>query len=199
MSITTRKKIRILTINSLFVAIIATLGIAFGFVPYLYGLSITILHIPVLIGAATLNIKSSAIFGFTFGLVSLLVSLTSPLAGPFDLIFNNPLVSILPRLLFGVISGLLFLLIKKVRFNQFFLIAIIAFLSTIIHTTMVLSAIWIFEYNNLIAIIVFDNLFALIIAVLSFNGLLESIAAAILVPVVVFALKRTNAFRSISL
>jgi uncharacterized membrane protein len=191
-----QQKIRILTVNAMFVALIATIGIAFGFVPLFFVFPITILHIPVLIGAALLNVRSSVIFGLTFGVMSWMVSLTSPLVGPTDLIFNNPLISIFPRILFGFSAGILFLLIKKINGNFVYLAyGICSLVASILHTVFVLTMIWIFESANLIA--TFSNLFQFIWIIIIANGIIEAAIAAILVPIFVVALKQVPMIRQL--
>jgi uncharacterized membrane protein len=191
-----QQKIRILTVNAMFVALIATIGIAFGFVPLFFVFPITILHIPVLIGAALLNVRSSVIFGLTFGVMSWMVSLTSPLVGPTDLIFNNPLISIFPRILFGFSAGILFLLIKKINGNFVYLAyGICSLVASILHTVFVLTMIWIFESANLIE--TFSNLFQFIWIIIIANGIIEAAIAAILVPIFVVALKQVPMIRQL--
>jgi uncharacterized membrane protein len=195
-SVNQQQKIRILTVNAMFIALIATLGIVFGFVPLFFVFPITILHIPVLVGATILNIKSATIFGFTFGIISFIVSLTSPLVGPADLIFNNPMISVLPRILFGLSAGILFSLMNQNQKKGTYLgYGLMALLATILHTIYVLTMIWIFESANLIAI--FNNLFQFIWVIISANGIIEAALAAVLVPVLVLALKQVPIIRQL--
>jgi uncharacterized membrane protein len=196
MSVNQQQNIRILTVNAMFIALIVSIGLVFGFVPFLFVFPITILHIPVLVGAALLNLRSSVIFGLTFGIMSWFVSLTSPLVGPTALIFNNPLISIFPRILFGLSTGILFLLIKKM--NQKFIYigyALSSLIATLLHTVFVLTMIWVFESANLITI--FNNLFQFILVIIGTNGIIEAALAAILVPILVLALKQVPIIRQL--
>jgi uncharacterized membrane protein len=98
-----------LILVSLFSAIILILAmvpnvglISFGAV------AITIIHIPVLIGAMTLKRVSSVfVLGLLFGLGSLFAALTRG-STPIDLAFINPLISVLPRILFALIAFYIF-------------------------------------------------------------------------------------------
>lgn len=88
--------------------------------------------------------KFGIIFGTIFGLSSL--ALAAQRGNP---IFINPLISVMPRVLFGAIVGLLgqFALTQKVRINkskQMVFSAVIAAVSTLAHTVMVLLAIQLF-------------------------------------------------------
>jgi uncharacterized membrane protein len=197
MPVSQQQTIRILTVNAMFIALIATLGIAFGFIPLFFGLfSITILHIPVLVGAALLNVRSAIIFGLTFGVISWIVSLTSPLVGPADLIFNNPLISIVPRILFGFSAGILFFFIKKIKGSFVYLgYGLMAMFATLLHTIFVLIMIWIFESASLIA--TFNNLFQFIWIVISANGIIEAGVASVLVPMFVVALNQVPIVRQL--
>lgn len=84
---------------SMIMGAIPQLGyITLGFLPF----SITILFIPVLLGTIIYGKKAGLILGFTFGLSSLMVAWMRPTT-PFDLFFRNPLVSVLPRVLFPLL------------------------------------------------------------------------------------------------
>jgi|GEM_PF-5144253 len=64
-------------------------------------ITLTTLHIPVLLGVVILKPKFSLALGVIFGLASMTIAFTRAVS-PFDLAFRNPLVSVLPRALFGV-------------------------------------------------------------------------------------------------
>nr|WP_072514162.1 ECF transporter S component [Ndongobacter massiliensis] len=66
----------------------------------------TTMHIPVLIGAIALGPKVGFILGLAFGLTSFFNALQG-LSGASSFIFMNPLISIVPRLILGVFSGLI--------------------------------------------------------------------------------------------
>jgi len=91
-----------LTLASVFAAIVLVMTFVpqLGFI-YLGGIPLTLIHIPVLIGAFLLPKKYALVLGLFFGLGSLIRAATAP-AGLFDPMFVNPLVSVLPRLLFVV-------------------------------------------------------------------------------------------------
>ena len=71
-----------------------------GFIPWFGGVSITIMHLPVIIGAVLEGPIVGLIIGFLFGLFSLIQGAIAP-TGPADVWFVNPLLSILPRLFIG--------------------------------------------------------------------------------------------------
>jgi len=139
------KLLKQIALDGLFIALI----IIFTFVPYTgyitIGLiSFTTIHVIVLIGAVLFGYKKGALYGFVFGLMSLLKAINYPSTG--DFLFVNPFVSVLPRFLFGLISGLIFDLLKKhlsqTVFNGviFPLCGVLAFL----HTLLTLTCLYIF-------------------------------------------------------
>lgn len=77
-------------------------------------IAITIVHIPVLIGIMVLPIAYSIGLGLVFGLGSLLASyLYASQLG--DLAFQNPLISVLPRVLFAVFAFFIFFGLRKLQ------------------------------------------------------------------------------------
>lgn len=73
-----------------------------GFIP-LGPVSITILHLPVILAALLEGPVSGLVVGGVFGAFSLYRAFVAP-SGPMDVFFMNPLVSILPRLLIGPVA-----------------------------------------------------------------------------------------------
>lgn len=132
-----KKKVREMTLLAMFIAII----IVMGFVPYLGYItilgtsSVTLIHIPVLIGAVLMGRKGGIILGLTFGLTSFLRALTSV---GLDYIFIFPWVSILPRFLFGLIIYDVYRFFYKLFKGRLLALVISFGLLTIIHTLMVL-------------------------------------------------------------
>jgi uncharacterized membrane protein len=186
-----QNQIRLITVHSMFIAIIALMGFVpfLGFIPIGAGASLTIMHLPVILGATLLTWKSATWFGFAFGIVSLLVVLTNPAATPTDLIFVNPLISVLPRILFGLFAGLLGTVIHRFpkRFQYGYLI-VLAFIATLFHTVLVLSMIWLFEGPNLVA--TFGNLWQFIWVIFGINGFFEALVAALIIPALTVSLNR---------
>lgn len=136
-------KIKQMAYDAMFLAII----ILMTFVPYLGyiqigPISFTLVHIPVLIGSALFGWKRGLLYGLFFGLGSLIKATTLP--GTIDFLFVNPLVSVLPRLIFGLASGGLFSLLRHFQklLNKGIILLISSLLLTILHTFLVLSILW---------------------------------------------------------
>ena len=137
------KIVRSIVFDAMFLAIIVVMT----FVPYVGFIQIgiisfTLIHIPVLIGAALFGWKRGLMYGIFFGVASLIKATTYP--GTIDFLFVNPLVSILPRAVFGLAAGFLFALVKKMpRFYQKGIhITIASFILTAFHTFLVLTMLW---------------------------------------------------------
>ncbi len=101
-----------LTLNAVFIAIIMIMTFVpnMGFLAITPFVSLTLLHLPVLLGAMLGGWKKGAILGFVFGLASYMQALSS---SGFNALFAYPWVAIPPRLLFGLFSGIVFSLIGK--------------------------------------------------------------------------------------
>ncbi|MBI9010057.1 MAG: ECF transporter S component [Tenericutes bacterium] len=130
--LTKKERINEMTILGLFIAIIAVMGLVpfLGFIP-IFGLSATIVHIPVLIGAVLLGRKNGVILGLAFGVVSLIRGATSV---GFDFVFIFPWVSILPRVIFGLIIYDVYRL-----FSKFIKVRIVALIVSFIVLSMIHS------------------------------------------------------------
>ena len=101
-----------------FIAIIAVLGLVpnglggtIGFIKVGPTIEVTIVHIPVLIGATLLGRRNGIILGLAFGVISNIAAFVY--ASPF---FVYPWVAILPRFVFGLlIYGVLKFFVKIIK------------------------------------------------------------------------------------
>lgn len=82
-----------------------------GYIPF-FGISITILAIPVIIGAILEGPIVGAGIGLIFGLTSMYQAATAP-KSPLDPLFVNPLLSVLPRMLIGPVAWLVWSALKR--------------------------------------------------------------------------------------
>ena len=108
-----------LVLTSIFVALIFLMGMIpqLGFITIMPGNPVTILHIPVLIAAVLLSTKFFWIPGLAFGLVSLIQAGMNPVG--LNVAFINPLVSILPRVLFVFAVHFIFRLAKSISKTKY--------------------------------------------------------------------------------
>jgi uncharacterized membrane protein len=72
-----------------------------GFIPFVAGVSITVMHVPIVIGAVVAGPAVGTFIGLIFGVSSLILAAVAP-KGPGDVFFTDPWVSVLPRLFIGV-------------------------------------------------------------------------------------------------
>jgi uncharacterized membrane protein len=107
------ERIRKIVVTGVMGAISIFLGIThWGFIPWFSGASLTIMHVPVIIGAVLEGPVVGTLIGLIFGVFSLILAGVAP-SGPTDVWFTNPLLSVLPRLFIGPISWLVWQALKK--------------------------------------------------------------------------------------
>ncbi|GAB4401085.1 MAG: ECF transporter S component [Anaerolineales bacterium] len=148
-----------------------------GFIPWVAGAALTIMHVPVIIGAVLEGPVVGTAIGLIFGLFSLLQAVLAP-TGPVDVWFQNPVISVLPRLFIGVVAWLGYKALKNV--NEPLALVVAGILGTLTNTVLVLSAIGLFGHLP----------WAALPPIAIANGLPEAVLAAILTVAVVVAWKR---------
>jgi uncharacterized membrane protein len=93
-------------------AISILLGLTrWGFLPWFSGTSLTIMHVPVIIGAILEGPVVGAVIGLIFGLFSWIQSVAPNGTG--DIIFSNIVIAVLPRLFIGPIAWLVYTSLKR--------------------------------------------------------------------------------------
>ncbi len=110
-----REQTKRIVTTGLMAAIACLLGAThWGFIPWIGGVSLTILQIPVVIAAVLEGPISSAVVGLIFGIFSMIQAAVAP-SGPTDVWFTNPVLSVLPRLFIGPAAWCIFSLLKRWR------------------------------------------------------------------------------------
>lgn len=180
----TKKLVRGIALDGLFIAILVIMTFVpyVGFIPFFFGISITIIHIPVIIGALFLGWKKGLLYGTAFGLASLIKAATAPV-GVLDPYFVNPLISVLPRMLFGLITGLMTMGIFKLQLKKSYKVVLITIASAVVtlsHTLFVFFALG-FMHPEFLTL----EIFVLFMS----NSLIEIIVAVLLTPTLFFALE----------
>jgi len=173
------EKVYNMTVIAVFTAIIVIMA----FVPWLGyitigAISITLIHIPVLIGGIFGGRRVSLSLGLVFGLSSLIVALTRPVT-PVDLLFQNPLISVLPRVIFGWALYEIYLLFRKVIKQEYISIPVSMAVSTFVHTILVIGALYLFAQEEMIRI-VGTTFLPLLWAIIGSNGVWEILVALII-------------------
>lgn len=166
-------------------AVLSALIVVMTVVPYTgyiyYGLlEITTLHIVVAIGAVMLGSKYGAWLGFVWGATCVIRAFTNPLWAP----FTNPLISLVPRVIVGAVAGLVAGVLRKAKCKPFVVGSVSAAAATLTNTILVLTALKMFS-----AVINGSLIETIYLTVIGINGLVELLAAMVIVPTVLAALQ----------
>ncbi|MFW5794089.1 MAG: ECF transporter S component [Bacillota bacterium] len=139
-----KEKTREMTILAMFIAIIALLGLVpapwgttWGFFRIVGTIEATIIHIPVLIGAALMGKRFGIYLGLAFGIISNIAAFIY--GSPF---FYYPWVAILPRFIFGFIIVYVVNLSLKIFPTKSIAIFISFFVLSLIHTIITLTMLY---------------------------------------------------------
>ncbi len=180
------KSTRTMTVTGLMLAMTLILTLTpIGFIQ-VPPISITIMHLPVIIAGMIAGPISGFIVGLGMGLASMFRAITS--VNPADKLFVNPLVSVLPRVFIGVTSyyaytlvrGALIKLKNKDLLQGGLAATVGALTGTLTNTVLVLGMLWLVHFANETGAIAF------FISVLSINVVIEVIVAIIVcVPVAI--------------
>lgn len=176
---------------ALFTAILLLLAFTpLGFIKLPTGLSITIIGIPVIIGAITIGPLGGAILGAVFGMTSFAQAFGADLFGAI-LLGINPLglfiTCMVPRVLMGWLTGLIFQGLKRIDKTKLVSYVITSLAGSLLNTIFFMSSLMLIFYNNsefqeieFVKNVNASNVFALIIAMVGINVITEMIASGIL-------------------
>ena len=116
-----------------------------GFISFSPVVSITILQIPVILCATMAGLPAGLFAGFVMGMMSLIKAAMSP-SGILDPFFVNPMCSVLPRMLLGLVAWGLWRVLNLIpRMPKTLSAAVTGFVATFAHTLMVYGCIFIFD------------------------------------------------------
>ena len=175
-----------MVLSAMFIAII----ILQSFVPFLGNLplvvlDITIIHITVIVGGIVLGPQAGFLLGFTLGMCSFFRAFTS--GSPISLlIFTNPLISVLPRLVMGGLVALFYHKTTKLIASDQLRMSVAGFLGSIMNTVLVLSSIYLLmgnQYAELTGKTVAE-LPLFLMSVVMTNGIAEALAATVMTPII---------------
>lgn len=113
-----------------------------GYIQIFPSVGITIIHIPVLIGAMVYK-KSGLVLGTAFGISSLMIAFIRPVT-PIDFLFQNPLVSVLPRMIFGFSIYYIHTFFERLELKSSLTMLLSLTVSTLWHSVLVLGMIYLF-------------------------------------------------------
>ncbi|HJA75221.1 MAG TPA: ECF transporter S component [Candidatus Limosilactobacillus gallistercoris] len=184
---TRHQRIRRNTRRAIFMAIIIIQDLVpfFGNIP-LGPLSITTLHVTVILAAITLGPGEGAIVGGTWGILTWVRAFVAPSSPLAPLVFTNPLVAIFPRIMIGLVAGYLFRLVARTH-SQRWAAILAAGAGAITNTGLVLGMIYFFYRTPAVAHaygVDVSHLLPALLAIMATNGLAELVLAIIVVPLV---------------
>lgn len=167
-----------------------------GFIP-LPVINATTMHIPVILGAILLGPAAGAVLGGVFGLCSMWTNTVTPrlLSFAFSPFMTNEgfagvvkslWICLGCRILLGLIAGWLWKLLKKWNAKDYVALPVVAAISTIAHTVLVMGSIYVLLAQQYAAAknVAMSAVFGLIMGTVTASGIPEAILAAVLVTVI---------------
>lgn len=182
------------TMKIVITAVLSAITVVLGLLPFggyipFAGISITILTIPVIIGAILEGPIVGVGIGLIFGLTSFFQAATAP-KSPLDPLFVNPLLSVLPRMLIGPVAWLVWSALKKVP--VFGLIAS-GFFGSYANTVFVLGMLGLlFGKDTRVTNVLGEHIWSALGGIALASGLPEAIVAAVIVLIIVGAYLRIS-------
>ena len=203
---TKKRDTRYMAILAMLCGVLVVMGMTgIGFIP-LPVIKATTMHIPVILGAVVLGPAAGAVLGSVFGLCSIWANTTTPglLSFAFSPFMTNEglvgaakslWIALVCRILFGLIAGWLWLIIRKIARKDYIALPVTAAIATICHTLLVMGSIYFLlaqQYAQAKNVGI-SAVFGLIMGTVTASGIPEAIAAAILVTVIGQALLKLMA------
>lgn len=182
------QQIRHHTTLAIFIAIIFLQDFVplFGNIP-LGPLSITTLHVTVIIAAIVLGPIDGAVIGGIWGILTWIRAFVAPSSPLAPLVFTNPLVAIFPRIMIGLFAGYTFIFLQRLFHSLSGAAFGAAIVGALTNTGLVLGLIYLFYRTPVVAQTYGVNVNHLLIAlgtVMATNGLAELLLAILLVPMI---------------
>lgn len=197
---------------AMFAAIQLFLNISgIGLIPLPF-IKATTLHIPVIVGAVVFGPLAGGILGGVFGLCSIWTNSVAPSAMSFA--FSPFLATTLSgalkavwiafgcRVMIGVVAGWLWILLKKLRFHELIALPIVGAAGALTNTGLVMGSIYFLlrpEYAEM-KNVGMEAVLGLVMGVVATSGVMEAIAAVVLVTAIgtplLFAVRRAS-FRGV--
>ena len=152
--------------------------------------SLTIMHIPVIIGALLEGPVVGIAVGLIFGLFSMYQNITAP--GLTSFIFWNPIIALIPRILIGIVAYYSFKLLKSKVKSTGVCVGIASILATLTNTIGVLGLTYILYLDKYAQAreISKEAVAGTLLTVGLTNGIPEAIVSALItIPIVITMLK----------
>lgn len=178
------------------ISVLSAISIVLSMIPFvgyipLGPVKATIMHVPVIIGAVIEGPVVGAAVGLIFGLTSLFKAFTEPSITSFC--FMNPIISVLPRILIGVVSYYVYKLIYKISKRVYLSGFVAGVLGSLTNTIGVMGLIYVIYADKYMqAIGQAGNAGKYILLICATNGIPEAIVAGILVAAVAVVMIRKS-------
>ena len=186
------EKTRRLVIAGMITALILLLGLTGLGYPYVPPFKLTIVQVPVAIGAMILGPWYGIFFGMLFGATSMYQAAIGGL--PTAPMFLNPLVAMLPRMIVPIVAYLIFKLFDKILKGKNRLVSGVlgGVFASLTNTVLVLGAVYIFYGARAAAMIGIapETLLALLLSIVVSSGLPEAAASGLLCGPIMAALSK---------
>ena len=172
---------------AIFIAIIILMSFTpLGYLK-LFAVDITLIVIPVAVGAIVLGPTAGAVLGFVFGMTSFILSFSNALGAM--MLDINPIfrviTCIVPRVMCGWLTGIVYLGMKKSKKLSKLSVPVTNLICPIFNTVLFMSALVIFYYNtpvfqDLAASLKVYNPLAFVIAFVGVNAVIEAVACFVI-------------------
>ncbi|WP_078431603.1 ECF transporter S component [Metabacillus halosaccharovorans] len=180
------KTFRMVLLGMLSAIIIIQTTIPFlGYIP-IGPLSLTIIQVTVIIAAIVLGTKEGAIVGGIWGIITFIRAFIAPTSVIAPIVFTNPLVSVLPRILIGVVAAYVFHRILNGKLNETVRMSVAGVLGSLTNTVLVLGFIYLFyrePYANFLELDM-EQLLPALMTIVATNGITEAILSGVLAPII---------------
>ncbi|WP_179394901.1 ECF transporter S component [Lacticaseibacillus absianus] len=151
--------------------------------------AISTIHLTVILGGVLLGVRGGAGLGLLWGLISLIKAYTSATDPMTLLLFQNPVIAIVPRVMVGVVAALIFNHIARSHrtgTGATLKMVFAGIAGALTNTGLVIAFTWLFFASRATQVVPgadASNLGWLLIAALAINALAEATMAAIVTPI----------------
>lgn len=178
---------------ALFIAIIILLSVTpLGYIS-LGIINATTIQMPVIIGAVLFGWKKGAFLGGVFGITSLIKNtvqpnLTSFVFSPFVPVFGEEsgsffaiIISLLPRIMIGIVAAGVFAILSKTKLSTAVKSAAAGFCGSLTNTVLVMGGIYLFfgESYSAAKEMAYETLLATVAATITGTGITEAVISAV--------------------
>ncbi|MGL4343578.1 MAG: ECF transporter S component [Cellulosilyticaceae bacterium] len=164
-----------------------------GIIP-IPGMAATILHIPVIVGALLLGPKIGATLGGIMGMATMVRAIFMPM-GPMDLFFRNPIVSIVPRILIGVVAYYAYRGLLRVIKKYYIVLVLTSVIGALTNTVLTMGTLMLVYYKQLGDLTINElgvTVWAFMGIILTTNAIGEMLATAVITPPIVANLRKAR-------